>query len=132
MFEDTNSTATYKDLQNLIYLEMVIKESLRMYPSVPLIARVTDEEIHTKSGYVVPSSMFIHVYIYDLHHNPKFYPNPEVFDPNRFLPENIAKRHPFAYIPFSAGPRNCIGKKLFVIICNYKKKTFFQGKNLQY
>lgn len=115
IFGNSDRAPTYQDLQNMHYLEMVIKESLRMYPSVPLIARITDEPIHTHTGYVIPSWVFVHVYIYDLHHNPELYPDPEKFDPDRFSPENTQKRHPFAYIPFSAGPRNCIGQKFAIL-----------------
>ncbi|GBO46555.1 Cytochrome P450 4C1, partial [Araneus ventricosus] len=57
---------------------------------------------------ILPKGTTIHCHIQSLHRDPEWFPNPEAFDPDRFSPENVLKRHPFAYIPFSAGPRNCI------------------------
>lgn len=94
------------------YLENCIKESLRIYPSVPVISRSATEDIML-AGHRVPKDTTILVHIYDLHHDEKLFPDPEKFDPDRFLLENSAGRHPYAYIPFSAGPRNCIGRNIF-------------------
>lgn len=65
--------------------------------------------LYFSGSYVVPSGAELHIDIFNLHRNPEFWPNPDVFDPDRFLPDAVEKRHPFAYIPFSAGSRNCIG-----------------------
>lgn len=116
VFGHENRDPTYNDLQNLRYLELCLKESLRLYPSVPLISRLSTADINLPSGYYIPKGVTIILHIYDLHRNPDIYPDPERFDPDRFLPENSASRHPFAYLPFSGGPRNCIGK-LVCCVC---------------
>lgn len=64
-------------------------------------------------GYVLPKGVTIAMLIYGMHHNPQVYPDPEEFKPERFFPENSVGRHPYAFIPFSAGPRNCIGTITF-------------------
>ena len=67
------------------------------------------------AGYDIPSECTVIMHIYRVHRNPDQFPNPEKFDPDNFLPERVAKRHPNAYIPFSAGPRNCIGQKFAML-----------------
>ncbi|KAH1019540.1 hypothetical protein HUJ04_009344 [Dendroctonus ponderosae] len=108
-------TPTYHDLQDLPYTERVIKESLRLYPSVPLITREASEDFLSHTGSKIPKGTVLYLHIFDLHRNPDIYPDPQRFDPDRFLPENCANRHPFAYLPFSAGPRNCIGQKFAIL-----------------
>lgn len=114
IMEQNNGKLSMSDLQKLPYLEKCIKESLRLYPSVPFISRSTEEDV-TLSNYLVPSGTTVNVHVYDCHRDPKFWPNPDVFDPERFAPENCQGRHPFSYIPFSAGPRNCIGQKFAML-----------------
>lgn len=91
------------------YMERCIKEVLRLFPSVPVISRRLGEELTLTDGKIVPKGTNVTMLIYDMHHSPQVWDNPEQFDPDRFLPDNVAKRHPFAYLPFSAGQRNCIG-----------------------
>ena len=54
-------------------------------------------------GFKIPAGVSVALMIYSMHHNPKIYPNPEVYNPERFLPENAIDRHPYAFIPFNAG-----------------------------
>ncbi|KAK9744644.1 Cytochrome P450 [Popillia japonica] len=110
------------ELSNMKYLECVIKETLRLYPSVPVVSRKIEQEI-TLGEYKIPASTNITLHIYALHHLPETFPNPNKFDPERFFPENSQNRHPYAYLPFSAGPRNCIGQK-FVM---YEEKTMLSS-----
>jgi cytochrome P450 len=64
-------------------------------------------------NYTIPVGTYVPIIPYLVHRNPKIFPSPEEFNPEHFLPERMQGRHPFAYIPFSAGPRNCIGETLF-------------------
>ncbi|PSN53387.1 Cytochrome P450 4C1 [Blattella germanica] len=114
IFQGTDRPITTRDLNEMKYLERVIKESLRLFPSVPFIGRVLKED--TKIGdYLVPAGCMMNLQIYHVHRNPDQYPEPEKFNPDNFLPERVAKRHPYAYVPFSAGPRNCIGQKFALL-----------------
>ncbi|KAL5287880.1 hypothetical protein ACFFRR_008621 [Megaselia abdita] len=114
IFQGDNRSVTMQDLKEMRYLEMCIKETLRLYPSVPMLARKTGEE--TRLGkHIIPAGSNIFISPYATHRIPQIYPNPEKFDPERFTPENCEKRHPYAYIPFSAGPRYCIGNRFAIL-----------------
>ncbi|KAL0134202.1 hypothetical protein PUN28_001196 [Cardiocondyla obscurior] len=105
---------TMAALNDMPYLERCLKESLRLYPSVPLISRVLSEDVKIQS-YLLPNGTVLHINIVDIHRDPNFWSNPNEFDPDRFLPEKIQKRHPYSYLPFSAGPRNCIGQRFAML-----------------
>uniref|UniRef100_A0A0C9RJA5 Cyp4c3_0 protein n=1 Tax=Fopius arisanus TaxID=64838 RepID=A0A0C9RJA5_9HYME len=111
---DYHRRPTLKDLKSMRYLERCIKEALRLYPSVPLLARRIAEDVQIGS-YTIPEGTTAVVIVPMLHRNPEVFSNPEKFDPDRFSPENSKGRHPYAFIPFSAGPRNCIGQKFALL-----------------
>ncbi|XP_070493279.1 cytochrome P450 4d1-like [Chironomus tepperi] len=102
---------TIQKLNNLYYLDLVVKESLRLFPPAPYYGRKLSEEL-TAGGYTFPKNMKIYVSPYLLRKNPDIYPEPEKFNPHRFEAERFSdKVNSFSYIPFSAGSRNCIGQK---------------------
>nr|CAD7197562.1 unnamed protein product [Timema douglasi] len=111
---DYDRRLVMKDFQNLKYLECCIKEALRLYPSVPFIARQLKQDVKI-AHYTIPAGTTALIVTYMLHRNPEYFPEPEKFNPDHFLPENCLGRHPYAYIPFSAGPRNCIGQKFALL-----------------
>ncbi|XP_067119436.1 cytochrome P450 4c3-like [Centruroides vittatus] len=108
--DDVDRKITTDDLKKMKYLECVIKEALRIYPPVPFIFRRNPSSLEVDGYNLPPNSSYV-ICIHAIHHNPTVFENPEVFDPDRFLPENCEKRNPIAFLPFSAGPRNCIGQK---------------------
>ena len=96
------------------YMDMVIDETLRMYPPAPRLDRVASED-YEYEGIKIKKGQVVAVQIYALHHNPEIYPNPEEFIPERFSDENKKSRESVAYLPFGAGPRNCIGMRFAII-----------------
>lgn len=110
-----NDEVSMDHLRSLKYLECVIKEAQRLFPSVPFIGRKHDTDFDLGNGQVIPAGVQVGVFIYLVHRDPRHWPEPEKFDPDRFLPENSKKRHPFASVHFSAGPRNCIGQKFAIL-----------------
>ena len=108
--QSTHTNVTEEMMKKMKYLDCVLKEIQRVYPTAPFIGREVTEETEI-CGYLIPKGTGAGVLTFLLHRNPKCFPNPEKFDPDRFLPENCIGRHPYAYVPFSAGPRNCIGQK---------------------
>ncbi|XP_043860140.1 cytochrome P450 4B1-like [Dromiciops gliroides] len=104
-------TVQWEDLAKMTYLTLCIKESLRLYPAVPQVYRQLSKPVTFPDGRSLPKGGLISLHIYALHRNHTVWMDPEVFDPLRFTPENSSGRHPFAFMPFSAGPRNCIGQQ---------------------
>lgn len=96
------------DLPNLSYTLMVIQESMRLYPPVYMFSRNAIQDDHI-GGYRIPAGMTVSMSPYVMHRHAAFWDTPERFDPLRFTPPRMAERHRFAYIPFAAGPRQCIG-----------------------
>lgn len=101
--------ATYADLPRLRLTEMVVKESLRLYPPIwALFGRETISEVEL-GGYLLPKGAQVLILPWGLHRNPRFFDNAETFDPDRFGPGRVGSMTPDAYIPFGLGPHVCIG-----------------------
>ncbi|XP_065091259.1 cytochrome P450 4C1-like [Ochlerotatus camptorhynchus] len=106
----TGRTLAYSNIQDFKYLDLVVKESLRLLPPISYVGRKLTEDTEI-NGAVVPAGQDVSIPIYMVHRNPKVYPDPERFNPERFAEDSENMRGPYDYIPFSIGSRNCIGQK---------------------
>ncbi|KAL1138633.1 hypothetical protein AAG570_008696 [Ranatra chinensis] len=125
VFGDSNREVTLEDLPKLVYLEQVIKETLRMWPPAAIILRNIDEDVKL-SNCILPAGCTAALAAYALHMDEKIYPNPKKFDPSRFTPENIASRHKYSFLPFSGGPRSCIGSKYAMLSMKTTLSSFLR------
>jgi len=123
------------DLPLFKYTEMVIKETMRLFPVAPVVVRKANDDIKLTTC-TIPKDAGIVVCAISTHRDPELYTDPLKFDPERFLPEEMKKRHPYAYYPFTAGLRSCIGQKygyMFVktvislIIRKYRVETTYKS-----
>ncbi len=101
--------ASFSDLPKLVYTEQVLQEAMRLYPPVYSIARRACEDTEI-GGYPIPAGSEVMLWIYFTHRDARWFDDPEAFRPERFEPDAEAKLPRFAYLPFGAGPRACIGK----------------------
>ncbi|XP_059172327.1 cytochrome P450 3A24-like [Physella acuta] len=107
-------TPTYEELQQLTYIEQVINETLRLYPPAPIMSRKA-AQTKTYGKITIPKGAGVWIPIFAILTDPKHYPDPEKFDPERFSEKNTAKRDPMAFMPFGYGPRICIGMRLALL-----------------
>ncbi|XP_077528118.1 cytochrome P450 4C1-like [Haemaphysalis longicornis] len=108
--DDDSRDVTREDTDRMEYLEACFKESMRLFPPIPFIGRILDESI-TLGGVDIPKGVTVFVNMFGLHRNSNHFEKPEEFIPSRFLKGADKKIHPFAFIPFSAGPKSCIGQR---------------------
>ncbi len=104
-----------EDLPRLPYTRMVLEETIRVYPPAWALTTRDAKEDDEILGYRIPKGHLVFILPYILHHDPRFWDAPERFEPERFTPERVAERHKYAYIPFGAGPRKCIGNTFALI-----------------
>ncbi|KAF2359251.1 Cytochrome P450 [Trinorchestia longiramus] len=111
--KDPSSPVTYEHVSEMKLLDQIFSESLRLYPPVvTFISREASQDVQV-GGFNIPKNTSILIPIWEIHRDPQNWPNPEEFDPSRFslTSKATSTRHPMAYLPFGAGPRNCVGMR---------------------
>ncbi|XP_075152957.1 cytochrome P450 6g1-like [Haematobia irritans] len=119
-FVQGNGSVSYDAINNIPYLDMVVNETLRLYPVFPMLERQYSKGSNDSKGYSlkpfydfnIPDGMAVYISVYGLHYDSKYWPDPKRFNPERFVPENKKSMNHMIYLPFSDGPRHCIGRRL--------------------
>jgi cytochrome P450 len=103
-----DSQLQFADLPRLEFMSQFVEESLRLFPPFWALDRVAVKDDHVMD-IAIPKGTIVVVYVHGVHHSPKFWDAPENFSPERFNKENRKHHTPFAYLPFGAGPKGCVG-----------------------
>lgn len=107
-----NDELTYEAVMSMPYLDMVVSETLRKYPIAASLSRKSTQQYEIPNSTIsLEKGTAVIIPVYGLHHDPKYFPDPEVFDPERFSDDMKKKRESCCYLPFGDGPRNCIGMR---------------------
>jgi cytochrome P450 len=125
-------TPTFTDLPRLTFTERVIKETMRLYPPVPILfTRQTLAEVEI-GGYSLPANSLVQVFPGITQKDPRWFPDPEKFDPERFTAERLEGLPQFAYFPFGGGPRVCIGNTLAMLMMTLTTATVLQRLQIRF
>lgn len=122
---------TIDNISQLTYLGQVIDETLRMYPPIHLGSRHITEDLEF-DGFLLPAGIRLMYSIYLTHHDPKYWDDPDTFDPGRFTTEKKRKLQPYSYLPFGGGARNCIGTAFALVEAKVILARIIQRCDLQY
>ncbi|XP_017108337.2 cytochrome P450 6a9-like [Drosophila bipectinata] len=108
-----NDTLSYESMTELVYLDQIIAETLRLYTVLPVLNRecVEDFTVPDNPKYVIKKGMPVLIPCSAIHRDERFYPNPEVFNPDNFSADRVKERDSVEWLPFGDGPRNCIGMR---------------------
>lgn len=115
----------YETLHKLTYIEMVIKETMRLFPVLPVVAREVTDDLEI-DGCIIPQGTVLAIFSYGIHRSKKYWgADAELFRPSRFEPQNMENIHQYAYIPFTGGPRLCIGWRYAMVLMKVYLANFF-------
>ncbi|KAJ8728452.1 hypothetical protein PYW08_016837 [Mythimna loreyi] len=119
----------FNSIQNMPYMDMVVSESLRLWPPGFNLDRICTKDYNlgkpnekAEKDFIIRKGSPIMIPVFAIHRDPQYYANPEKFDPERFSDENKHKIQPFTYMPFGVGPRNCIGSRF--ALCEIKVMVY--------
>jgi cytochrome P450 len=113
------------DLPRLVYTDMVIKEAMRLYPPAWIMGRLAIEDVDL-DGYQIPKGSIVIMSPYVMHHDARYFEQPEAFQPERFAPGYEERLPRYAYFPFGGGPRVCIGNQFAMMEANLVLATIIQ------